>query len=206
MSLRVDTSSWIGEALLVGDRGLGVLGSEVPSSGESGAGYLYNDLSLPVDADKEVCGRITTWPSAGALTAYEDSSFAFTGAPDGTYSFQYQLYVDGVATGSPTTVTLQVGGTAATLAITLGADAVSGGASVSPLCGMGIIAAADVFSGDAGLSPQCALGIATAADAFNGAAGTDLSAASVILSARSAGGTRHQLATRAPRLSQGIRR
>lgn len=108
MSFRVD-SAWIPGAFIVGDDGLGVLGSEIASSGDAGPGYAYNDLSLPADADKEICGRITTWPSAGTLYAYEDTSFTFTGAPDGVYTFQYQLYVDGVATGSPATVTLTVG-------------------------------------------------------------------------------------------------
>ena len=96
----------------------GVLGSLIPSTGDHGAGYCYNDLSLPADANKEICGRVTAWPSAGTLFAYEDTSFSFTGAPDGTYTFQYQLYVDGVATGSPATVTLLQGNVAAALAAT----------------------------------------------------------------------------------------
>ena len=108
MSLRIDTTELISGALLIGETGLGVLGSAIPATGDNGAGYAYNDLSLPADNSKEICGRITTWPSAGTLFAYEDTSFDFT-APDGAYSFQYQLYVDGVATGSPTTVNLQVG-------------------------------------------------------------------------------------------------
>ena len=107
-SLRIDTTELISGALLIGETGLGVLGSAIPATGDNGAGYAYNDLSLPADNSKEICGRITTWPSAGTLFAYEDTSFDFT-APDGAYSFQYQLYVDGVATGSPTTVNLQVG-------------------------------------------------------------------------------------------------
>lgn len=103
----------------------GVLGSEIPSTGGNGAGYAYNDLSLPADANKEICGRITTWPSDGTLFAYEDTSFTFTGAPDGTYSFQYQLYVDGVETGDPATVNLTVG-TGTTISCTVG-NAVAAG-------------------------------------------------------------------------------
>jgi len=125
MSLRADTASLITGSLVVGDRGLGVLGSEVPSTGDSGAGYLYNDLSLPGDASKEVRGLITSQPSAGTLYAYEDSSFTFTGAPDGTYSFTYQLYVDGAATGSPATVTLTVGSGSSSVTLTL-ADSTHG--------------------------------------------------------------------------------
>ena len=109
MSLRIDSTEWISGALLIGETGLGVLGQDIPSTGDAGASYLYNDLSLPADDAKEICGRITSWPSAGTLYAYEDGSFSFTGAPDGAYSFAYQLYVDGVATGSPVTVDLTVG-------------------------------------------------------------------------------------------------
>lgn len=112
MSLRIDSSEWISGALLIGETGLGVLAENIPSTGGDGASYLYNDLSLPADNGKEICGQITSWPSAGTLYAYEDGSFSFIGAPDGAYSFSYQLYVDGVATGSPTTVGLLVGGLA----------------------------------------------------------------------------------------------
>ena len=113
MSLRVDSSSLIAGALVCGVRGLGVPGASVPSGGDSGPGYLYNDLALPADAQKEVCGRITTWPAGGELLAEEDSSFTYDGVTD---TFEYQLYVDGVATGSPVTVYLNVGGQALSVA------------------------------------------------------------------------------------------
>ncbi len=119
MSLRIDSSEWISGALLIGETGLGVLGSAIPSTGDSGASYLYNDLSLPADADKEICGRITAWPASGELVAYEDGSFEFSGAADGAYSFSYQLYVDGVATGSPVGVDLAVGAGGTTVSTTL---------------------------------------------------------------------------------------
>lgn len=109
MSLRIDSTDWISGALVLGGTGLGVLAENIPSTGTDGPSYLYNDLSLPSDNGKEICGRITSWPAAGTLYAYEDGSFSFTGAPDGAYSFAYQLYVDGVATGSPATVDLTVG-------------------------------------------------------------------------------------------------
>lgn len=108
MSLRIDTAEWIAGALLIGDDGGGVLAQSIPASGDNGPGYTYNDLALPTDNGKEICGRITTWPSAGTLTAYEDTSFTFT-APDGNYTFAYQLYVDYVAVGAPTAVSLAVG-------------------------------------------------------------------------------------------------
>jgi hypothetical protein len=110
MSLRVDTASLIPGMLVCGNRGLGVRGSQVPASGDAGPGFLYNDLSLPADADKEVRGLIVTPPAAGTLVVNEDSSFTFT-APDGVYSFVYRLFVDGADLGT-TTVTLTVGVTA----------------------------------------------------------------------------------------------
>jgi hypothetical protein len=68
---------------------------------------MYNDL-LPGDMTKEVRGTILTQPSAGTLYAYEDSSFDFTGAPPGAYSFDYRLFIDGVDQGTAT-VFLAVG-------------------------------------------------------------------------------------------------
>jgi hypothetical protein len=112
----------------IGTGGFGVLGSSIPSSGTNGPGYTYNDLSLPADAGKEICGRITTWPSSGTLYAYEDTSFTFTGAADGSYTFQYQLYVDGASVGSPATVSLAVGDGSATAA----GAACDGISSISP--------------------------------------------------------------------------
>ena len=127
MSLRVDTSSLIANAIVCGHRGLGVLGDDIPSTGDNGGSFLYNDLSLPSDNGKEICGRITAWPSAGSLFAYEDGSFEFTGAPDGSYSFAYQLYVDGVASGTGTAY-LQVGSVTAGFSLTSESSNFSGGA------------------------------------------------------------------------------
>jgi hypothetical protein len=124
MSHRYD-SAWISGAHLFGNAGLGVLAETIPDDGDDGASYLYNDLSLPADNGKEICGRITTWPGSGTLTAYEDGSFEFD-AVDGAHSFRYQLYVDGVATGSPATVDLLVGSVPVTITCNLGTAAAVG--------------------------------------------------------------------------------
>nr|MCH9839041.1 hypothetical protein [bacterium] len=58
----------------------------------------------------------------------EDGSFSFTGAPDGAYSFDYTLYLDGVDSGS-TTVTLTVGSGVITHATT--GALVNGGATIN---------------------------------------------------------------------------
>jgi hypothetical protein len=120
----------ISGALVCGNRGLGVLGSAVPSTGDNGAGYLYNDLSLPADANKEVRGLIVTPPSAGTFFAYEDSSFEFT-APDGAYTFTYRLYVDGADLGTAT-VNLNIGSNPVTINCTIGTATASGLAAAIP--------------------------------------------------------------------------
>ena len=106
MSIRVDSSPLITGAVVVGVPGLGVLAEAVPSTGEHGAGYLYPSLEFPADAGKEVRGLITTWPTLGTLKAFEDSSFEYDGPTD---SFAFQMYVDGVAVGTPQAVTVTVG-------------------------------------------------------------------------------------------------
>jgi hypothetical protein len=163
--VRFDADSWLPDgAVLYGEGGFGVLAEDIPSGGESGPGYCYNDLDLPADTGREICGRIASWPAAGTLTAGEDTSFTFTGAADGTYSFTYQLYVDGVAVGSPATVTLTVG--SGVIACNLGA-AVAGGQAASIdetlSCALGTATAAGHQAAvAAGATIACGLGTAAA--------------------------------------------
>lgn len=114
MSLRIDTSEQISGALVIGNTGLGELGSTIladTATGTHGPGYLYNDVDGG-DSGKEFQGLIVTPPSAGTFFAYEDGSFSLTGAADGSYSFVYRLYVDGVDLGTATSyITIGAGGT-----------------------------------------------------------------------------------------------
>lgn len=177
MSIRVDTVSLISGAIVCGNRGLGVVGSLIPASGDHGPGYAYNDLSLPADNDKEICGRITTWPTGGTLTAYEDTSFEYAGTTD---TFQYQLYVDGVAAGSPATVTLQVGAATAQFAVTAEYAAFSGGAAVSSTpAEAAIIAVSDdaVFFGGSFVGPVASISTSTDDATFAGSASVNSTAA-----------------------------
>lgn len=98
----IDTQDWQGANVdTIGTSGFGVLGGEV-----SPTDYLFNALTLPADANKEVCGRITAWPAVGTLYAYENTHYVYSRGGDGADSFQYQVYIDGIAVGSPRTVTL----------------------------------------------------------------------------------------------------
>ena len=198
MSIRVASSSWIAGAVVVGDPGFGVLAETIPSTGEHGPGYAYPSLEFPTDAGKEIAGRVTTWPTLGTLVAYEDTSFTYDGASD---TFAFQLYVDGVATGDPATVTLQVGAVtheavgeiAANLASISGeAHVESGGAasvSSDSTAAYGVIAAvsADSSASYAVINPVS--GDATTSYAVLNAVASDSSASYSVLTSASSDST-----------------
>ena len=108
MIVRIDSTDYY-SGVVIGNVGLGVFAEDIPSTGDAGASFLYNDVTLPADNGKQIRAHILTLPTAGTLFVYEDGSFTFTGATDGAYTFTYQLYVDGVSTGSPATVSITVG-------------------------------------------------------------------------------------------------
>jgi hypothetical protein len=112
----------ISGAQTFGSGGLGVLGSVIratTATGPHGPGYLYNDWDSSADDSKEFRGLVETPPSAGSFLAYEDGSFELIGAPNGTYSFTYRLFIDGVDQGT------------ATSSIVIGSGAVTGSSSVT---------------------------------------------------------------------------
>jgi len=99
-SLRIDTAEPIAGALVIGDTGLGVLGSEIPASGTHGPGYAYDSVILqPAYAGKEYRATLTNVPATLQLVATETSAFTATG-PDGTHVVTWSLYEDGVLVGS----------------------------------------------------------------------------------------------------------
>lgn len=101
-SLRIDTTEPISGALVIGDTGLGVLGSSIPSTGTHGPGYAYDSVILQPDyAGKEYRATIDAKPAALQLTALETSAFTATG-PDGTHVVSWSLYEDGLLVGSST--------------------------------------------------------------------------------------------------------
>lgn len=150
------TPQGLSGAYAFGCAGLGVTGAEIranTSTGDHGPGYLYNDWDSGDDA-KEFQGLVVTPPSGGTWFAYEDGSFTFAGAPDGTYPFEYRLYVDGADLGLQTsTITVGVPGIVGTSSITLGsvasvaAGTVTGGAPISGESAITLGAVASVATG-----------------------------------------------------------
>ena len=96
--------------LVVGFGGWGVLGSELPATGEHGPSVGYQWIDPIADANKEIWVRITTEPSAGTLLMWPDSSFEYDGP---STTFEAQLAVDAADVGTPQTVTVTVGAAAA---------------------------------------------------------------------------------------------
>lgn len=120
MSMRVDSNQLIaGRCVVTQYPGHGIQAQNVPATGDNGAGYLYNDIAeYSFTATDELRGQILTLPAAGTFTPYEDSSFSFTGAPDGVYTFTYRGFRNGVSYGDYT-VTMTIGAQAATVAFTM---------------------------------------------------------------------------------------
>ena len=91
--------------------GIGVKGSEIPATGESGPSYLYEHATLPADNGVEFRGEFLTIPSGPGITfnADEYGRIDFV-APDGSYTATYNLYRDGVLDGgSPYSIFLNIG-------------------------------------------------------------------------------------------------
>lgn len=110
MTMRVDSNQLIaGRCVVTEYPSHGIQAQNVPATGDSGAGYLYNDIAeYSFAATDELRGQILTLPAAGTFTPYEDSSFSFTGAPDGVYTFTYRGFRNGVSYGDYT-VTMTIG-------------------------------------------------------------------------------------------------
>ncbi len=108
MSLRIDTVEPIAGALVIGDTGLGVLGSSIPATGTHGPAFAYGSvLGQPGYASKEYRATVGALPPGLTLRANEDTSFVATAA-DGVYVVPWTLFEDGVEIGS-STFTLRFG-------------------------------------------------------------------------------------------------
>lgn len=96
---RVDTVPLIPGCCIVGDSGLGVLGSQVPLTGPDGPPFGLADLD-PEDAAAEVRWLILTRPPVGALVVEEDSSFRYSGAGvAGPQHFYVEAFKNGKSVG-----------------------------------------------------------------------------------------------------------
>lgn len=81
---------------VVGNRGTGkVLGSELASTGANGPSIGFRAIT-PAMVNKVIRVEITNPPLGGKLVVNDDTSFTFTDANDGSYSFGYLVKADNV--------------------------------------------------------------------------------------------------------------
>lgn len=149
MSLRLSSSQSSHLVSLWG--GLGIPGSEVPTTGDNGGSPLAND---GITSTSEYRIATVTLPSAGALTVYPDTSFEFAGAPDGEYEWVYRVFEDSIDRGTATEF-LIVGSPSASFASTVAAPVFAGSASVagaSPVASCDFTVPLPAFAGSAGVA------------------------------------------------------
>lgn len=113
-----DTGDWVTS---IWD-GLGIPAAQIPSTGESGAAYLFNDIAeqgaSPTD---EFSSTMLTVPPVGVFTHDEYSALSFTGSGDGVCTATYMAERNGVPYLNPGTVggewviTMTIGNQAATV-------------------------------------------------------------------------------------------
>lgn len=107
-SCRVDIVPLIPGACVVGNTGLGVLGSDVPLTGPDGPPFGLRDIEVG-DANAEVRWLILTRPTVGNLRVSEDSSFTYSGTDVvGTQHFYVEAFRSGKDMG-PKLVAINVG-------------------------------------------------------------------------------------------------
>lgn len=88
----------------------GMLGADLPRTGEHGPSWMYPSIDLPADADKEysLWVRSTTLP-AGILPPDDYGSLVAPGLPDGAYPTTFTLREWGVPLEPDVTATIYVG-------------------------------------------------------------------------------------------------
>lgn len=122
--------AWLSSAYV----GHGITGADMRATtgtGTHGPGYLYNDWDSSADDAKEFRGLLLSVPAAGTFAAWEDGSFTLSGAPDGVYTFDYRLFVDGADLGVATvTITIGAAGASVSHSATLAAVSSSMAAQV----------------------------------------------------------------------------
>lgn len=98
MSCRVDTAPLIASSCIVGDSGHGVLGSEVPSTGEFGAGLLFNDVQASGWGANEV-RVLVTGHNFTTLFVHENTAVEGTVPGNGVYTVSFDVFLDGILQG-----------------------------------------------------------------------------------------------------------
>lgn len=194
-ALRNLNQSFSGRRIL-GIPQVGEPASAIPSSGDQGASLLFNKIQAGDPAECLYRLWMTSQPASGTLITYEDGSFTFTGAADGTWTAGERIdkYDPAVGLSSTDTGTAQfnvnVPGAAlvgaataqATASATLsGSPAALTGAALAQTTGTGALTTSIVLSGVAAAVATGQAAISSLGAALQGAAFAVASASGVIV-------------------------
>lgn len=179
---------------ILGVPDVGILAATIASqtaSGTNGAGLLYDESINPANSGKQLRIDITSIPGSGTLFVYENGSFDFDGAANGTYSIGYDWYADDVLGGADTaTVVVGAADGSATGATLTGVSSISAGSAygtaAGAAAGVTLNGASTLVVGSAsGTAAGAAAGVTltgTSTVVVGGASGTaDGSAAGLVL-------------------------
>jgi hypothetical protein len=184
--------------------GHGILAEDIPAAGEHGASVLYDQIALPGDAGKELRALLLSTPSGMTSWFQDEDGSVEAEAPDGSYTYSIQVYVDGVALGTPKTVTLTFGATggSAAVAITGTAGALSAVAASPAAVSLGMTGAAgtlEALAESAVLAALAQQGGAGSMSLVAGSAGT-----AVAVSITGTAGTLAAVAGSAPLVTMAV--
>ena len=141
--------------------GFGILGADIPATGDNGGSPVLNDGVLP---GSEYHWRVVTPPSSGTLTIHPDLSFELVGAADGDWTWQYRLYEDGTDEGVAT-VSVHVGAYNVAAANSQQVNTVSA-AAIRQTHLLGIASSQQVNTGVAASVSQSSITFLSAADSI----------------------------------------
>jgi hypothetical protein len=128
-SMRIDSADFITGYMILDDGCNGVLASEIPLTGTDGASLLANDI-VPGDVSThEYSVEMLSYPSAGVLLVDDDGAFSFTGAPNGTYTANQRVKIDGEASDTTLTLTVGAASTVTSVSVSPSTATVVGGAT-----------------------------------------------------------------------------
>jgi len=165
MTLRLSSSQSAHYVSLWG--GLGIPGSEVPTTGDNGGSPLANDGISPAPQYRI---ETVTAPSSGTLALFPDTSYEFSGAADGTYPWIYRVWEDSVDRGTATEY-LVVGSPVVSFTAAPAFPVFSGSISItagSMAVSFDVVAEHPVFAGSVGMSPVVQISAIPALPTFSG--------------------------------------
>lgn len=169
--------AWLSSAYM----GLGVLGADVPSTGDDGEPPLHKCLDLPADAGVEFHWQIDSLPAYGVFTPHENGALEadFTGAPDGVYVLGLKYWADGAGPFSfsatftngdiPWAASASASAAAAaalTTSIAMAAAGEGAGSSNASLQTSLALSAAAIGAGEAAASLQTSIALAASSTAI----------------------------------------